>query len=29
MQDREIQEEARREQARQDYIRSVVDKPAA
>jgi hypothetical protein len=29
MQEREIQEEARREQARQDYIRSVANKPAA
>lgn len=29
MQEREIHEEARREQARQDYIRSVVNKPAA
>lgn len=29
MQEREIQEEARREQVRQDYIRSVVNKPAA
>ena len=29
MQEREIQEEARRGQARQDYIRSVVNKPAA
>jgi hypothetical protein len=29
MQEREIQEEPRREQARQDYIRSVVKEPAA
>ena len=29
MQEREIQEEARREPARQDYIRSVVNKSAA
>jgi len=29
MQERDIQEEARREQARQDYIRSVVNNPAA